>query len=177
MERRPIPGFPGYEITEDGRVFSWKPKSRNSKPPIVARVLKEIDNNRNYLTVDLMKDGKKYRKTIHCLVLETFVGPPKFGEVACHNDGNSKNNHISNLRWDTRISNEADKKLHKTCNSITKAVNGTKNGQSKLTEEQVIDIRTRYASGIISQKKLAKQFGVSNRLINFIVHRKTWTHI
>ncbi|MCZ6868105.1 MAG: HNH endonuclease [Gammaproteobacteria bacterium] len=54
---------------------------------------------------------------------------------------------------------------------------GETNGRSKLTEADVNTIRTRYASGGISQRKLAKDFGVSQALISVIVNRKNWAHV
>jgi hypothetical protein len=171
MERRPIPGFPGYEITEDGRVFCWLPRNRNANPLKVARELKLPVLNNGYKTVNLMQDGKRYAKYVHRLVLETFVGPSGPGQEACHNDGNRLNNHISNLRWDSRAGNQSDRKLHGTDNA------GSKHGRSKLTEPEVMQIRALYKTGGFTQTQLAKQFGVSTPVICLIVNRRKWTHI
>ena len=54
---------------------------------------------------------------------------------------------------------------------------GADNGRAKLTEEQVIEIRSRYAAGGVSQRKLAAEFGVGQQLISRIIRRKTWTHL
>jgi hypothetical protein len=58
-----------------------------------------------------------------------------------------------------------------------KVSRGQANGNSKLTEAKVIDIRTRYAAGGITLAALAAEFGVSFGLISHIVNRKTWKHI
>lgn len=45
---------------------------------------------------------------------------------------------------------------------------------SKLTDTQVAEIRRLYASGQWSQGKLARQYGVSQTLINSLVLHKTY---
>lgn len=54
---------------------------------------------------------------------------------------------------------------------------GEKIVQSKLTNEQVIEIRKRYNDGCISQRKLASIYGVSQSIISDIITRKSWGHI
>lgn len=53
---------------------------------------------------------------------------------------------------------------------------GERTGGSKLTEASVIQIRARAAAGV-SQAKLAKEYGVSNRNINNIVRGTVWKHL
>jgi hypothetical protein len=60
-----------------------------------------------YLAPD---EGRNAR--IHTLVLEAFAGPRPEGMEGCHNDGNPTNNHIDNLRWDTRSANNQDTLRH-----------------------------------------------------------------
>ena len=54
---------------------------------------------------------------------------------------------------------------------------GVDNGMSKLTEEQVIEIRRRYADGGVFQRELGDEFGVSQQLIGYIVQRERWAHL
>jgi hypothetical protein len=56
-------------------------------------------------------------------------------------------------------------------------LNGVENGQSKLTEEDVLEIRRLYAQGDITQTELAKIYGVTPNLICCIVNRKNWRHV
>lgn len=58
-----------------------------------------------------------------------------------------------------------------------KIVKGSQQGRAKLTEEKVLEIRKRYASGKETQTSLSKEFGVSHTLIGYVVRRKSWTHI
>lgn len=50
-------------------------------------------------------------------------------------------------------------------------------GQRKLTDAQVKDIRTWYAAGIYSQNELARMFGVSQRCVNQVVLGKRYVSV
>jgi len=52
---------------------------------------------------------------------------------------------------------------------------GERNGQAKLNNKKVCAIRAEYVSGHISQKTLARQFGVTQSNISLIVHHKRWS--
>lgn len=62
-------------------------------------------------------------------------------------------------------------KLHKNLRSL-----GEKNPSAKLTEEQVLDIRTRREAGE-KLVALAKEFGVQCDAISKIHRRRTWKHL
>lgn len=53
---------------------------------------------------------------------------------------------------------------------------GQQHGEAKLTNEDVMRIRSEVAAGR-KQKDLAGELGVSISLISLIVRRKAWTHI
>jgi hypothetical protein len=54
---------------------------------------------------------------------------------------------------------------------------GEHHGQSKLTDQLVRIIRTRYANGDGSQYSLAREYGVTQSTVRFIVLRRTWKHV
>ncbi len=54
---------------------------------------------------------------------------------------------------------------------------GVKHHKAKLTEQDVLDIRARYAVGDIKQYEIAKIYGVTQPTINAIINRKIWQHI
>jgi len=58
--------------------------------------------------------------------------------------------------------------------SKARGVRGEKNGNSKLTKEQVLEIRKLFAEKQFSQSQLARMFNISYRQINTIVNRKSW---
>ena len=103
---RPVVGFEWrYEVSDTGRVRSLDGKTISS----------HVGNKAGHLRVSLKPEiGEWKGRYIHQLVLEAFVGPRPKGLVACHNDGNSTNNRIENLRWDTPSSNMHDRVKHGT---------------------------------------------------------------
>ncbi len=58
-----------------------------------------------------------------------------------------------------------------------RSTHGTRHGGAKLTDDQVIAIRSRYAVGNVSQEELAADYGVAGSLICLIVTGKRWRHV
>lgn len=54
---------------------------------------------------------------------------------------------------------------------------GEKSGTSKLTSDQVLEIRQIHQDGLLSQTEIGKKFGVDRTCIGLIVRRKNWKHI
>ncbi len=54
---------------------------------------------------------------------------------------------------------------------------GERNGSTKLTSQQVIEIREQYSSNKFTCQQLAKIYKVSGSLISAITKRKIWVHI
>ena len=117
--------------------------------------------------VVLCKGGITKRFQVHRLVLEAWVAPCPKGIEGRHNDGSHLNNRLDNLRWDTRLSNVADKYKHNT------QPLGETSVKAKLTENEVRVIRRRE----YPQDLLAKKYGVSQGTISHIQSRKTWKHV
>lgn len=173
---KPIPDFPGYEVSNYGNIRTyWKKISfgRKGTKHILADFPQKIRKpgiNKGRYQIPLYKNNKCFSFQVHRLVMLAFVGPCPDGLEVCHNDGNSLNNHISNLRYDTRSNNHKDKYLHGTMPY------GEKSTLSKLTVEQVMKIINLHKNGL-TQTAIATQFNVSDTLIWKIVHRKAWLHL
>lgn len=54
---------------------------------------------------------------------------------------------------------------------------GEQNGMAKLTEEQVVQLRARYAAGGISLRAIGQEYGISGAAAHLIVNRTNWSHI
>ena len=108
MSFRPLRDFPGYEISEDGVVRSWRMRGR-AAPGSTARQAHEVTPiwlKSNRWAVRLNKDGKRYLRCVANLVLETFVGPAPSGVGHAMNeadvlflDGDPSNVTLKNLNW------------------------------------------------------------------------------
>lgn len=60
---------------------------------------------------------------------------------------------------------------------ISESSLGIKNRSSKLTEEDVLEIRSLYSKGGESHRSLAGKYGVAKGNITSILNRKTWKHV
>jgi hypothetical protein len=143
MDRKEIFEFPGYWIYEDGRVWSDSKLPANS----CGKFLMQSLDKDGYVRYKLYVDGTYCRKFAHRLVLEAFVGPCPEGMECRHLDGNPQNNHVSNLCWGTKEENQADKRRHGTHFHPI----GEKNGSSKLSRQEVVEILDLVRHGLCSQ--------------------------
>lgn len=168
-EARPIPGFPGYLASKDGTIWSTHRAPRASG---LARKMSPQPVEGGYLALRLKRDdGTKFGINIHRLVLLAWVGPPPDGKpYGCHNDGDNKNCHLDNLRWDNAAGNAEDARQHGTLSM------GSSHPISKLTDRQVLDIRSKYAAGE-TLRALGILYQIQFTTIWHIVKRKTWKHI
>jgi hypothetical protein len=60
---------------------------------------------------------------------------------------------------------------------IPQTPRGEKAPSAKLTEQQVLEIRSKYKKWTYGSKRLASEYGVRFQTILGIVNRKYWTHI
>ncbi len=102
-----IPGFDGYQVSDYGRVRSFRSMGRSRKllPEPRLKALVKSSGNRITLVIRKMSDNKPYAFKVHRLVWELHVGPIPENMKIDHIDGNSTNNHISNLRICTQQQN------------------------------------------------------------------------
>ena len=102
---KPIPGHPGYEVSNLGKVRSYCAKGRGKRLLDVPHILKPAISKNGYHGVGL---GEGQFKRVHYLVLLAFVGPRPEGLNALHNDDDKSNNRLDNLRYGTQQDNMDD---------------------------------------------------------------------
>lgn len=109
---------------------------------------------------------------VHRIICESKNGQPKPGDQARHLCGKGKEGCINpkHLSWGTRIENASDKKIHGTENY------GSRNGMSKLIEEEVVSIKKMIISGY-SNKDISEKYMVSPKCISDIRLNKRWSHL
>ena len=140
---KPIEGYEGYQISNFGRVKSFKRHQRGE-------ILKPSLGKIGYLYINLRKNNETKHFYIHRLVAQAFV-PNSFNKPCInHLNGIKTDNRIENLEWVTygqNLTHAYDKGLRK----------------SKLTSEQVIYIRENHNG--LKQNELAELFHVDISLI------------
>lgn len=165
----PARGFPGYFIGDDGSVWSQKAIGGSRDYGSPPRKLKLTINKIGYLQCAIHAGDKQITRFVHRLVLEAFVGPRPKGGVCRHLDGNPLNNKLNNLCWGTQKENLADRLLHGTVNR------GERNGQSKLTADQVLEIKR--IGRTVTQDSLAAKYGVNRTSIGRVLRGVDWGHV
>lgn len=155
---KPVAGFDGYEVSDLGRVRSWRPYRGTAVP----RVLSPLDNGHGYKQVTLVCGRARLKRHIHRLVAETFLGTAPFDAAeVCHADGDKGNNSIGNLRWGTHRENAFD------------LVRSGRHNTTSLSESDVRSIRRALAAGV-KQEELAERYAVTQTTISCIKLRRTW---
>lgn len=165
-----IPEFDGYRISNEGLLQSCFVRGSRSHLSAEWREVQAHESNNGYMQVTLYRRGARHLHRIHVLVLLSFVGPRPSGFQACHLNGNRKDNCLSNLRWDSVSANHADKNTHGTMSK------GSRHGQSRLNETQIVEIRSLFGDGVPT-KEIGRRFGVSATAIHWIKTGRTWSHI
>lgn len=120
---RPVVGWEGiYEVSDRGRVKSLE-RQVQVKPGLFRknseRILKQ-GHARGYLRVVLSRNGETSPRSVHHLVLESFVGARPEGKVVRHLDGDKENNSLQNLRYGTPAENSQDTIRHGRNHSINR---------------------------------------------------------
>jgi hypothetical protein len=176
---KPIEGFEGsYDVSDHGDVRSNERlvpgKHKGHYQVVRTRILKSRPQSKSeHQLVWLRKDGKTVAKNVHRLVAEAFLGPCPDGMECCHIDGDPTNNHLSNLRWDTRKSNRIDAIRHGS-RPVTAHLRktGHDHPHSLLTPVQVQLIRESVETCVV----LAQIHGVSPMTISRCRSGKTYTY-
>lgn len=167
-EWKDIKGFEGrYQVSNTGKV-------RNAKSGNL------LSLNRltkcGYRKAALYLENRKSKECrIHRLVAETFISNPDNKETVNHKDGDKLNNHVNNLEWATR----SEQVFHSYELGLKNPLSGTSSPHSKLTDDQVREIRSLY----IPQSKefgavaLSKKYNVSHRVILLVAKGKSYKHV
>jgi len=111
----------------------------------------------------------------HRWIYEQVYGPIPDGYDVCHHCDNPSCVRPQHLFAGTRLDNVRDMDS-KGRGSYT-AHAGSRHGMSKLTEEDVVEIRRQYAMGQYTYQEIAAYYDVGWTTIQKIVTRTTWTHV
>lgn len=154
-----ITEFPNYTITSNGTV-----RNRDGR---IMHARSEHNGYSGYLTVRLWKNGKRYDKTVHKLVYETFVQKVPIGMHINHIDGNKLNPNLANLEMCTLQENNQRRLFLKRGEQVF---------SSKLTDDKVIDIKQGVHNGA-SKLYYANKYNVHISTVRKITRGASWKHI
>lgn len=159
-----IPEWEGlYQASSLGRIRRMK-ATTNTK---VGQILKPGWNGAYHIIALSNRPALKKTYLLHNVIALTFSGPRPDGMDIDHVDGNKKNNTAENLQYVTRSEN------HYRAVALGLWPVGLRNGNAKLSDDQIRQIRTR-PEGL---KTLAAEFGVDRTTIWSIRTWRTGKHV
>ena len=172
---KPITDFPGYEVSDEGAVRrvarSGHARCRDKGLTLPYDLSPTVGTN-GYRAVGLYRNNKVKRIKVARLVARAFLGdPPSPKHHAAHRNGVRTDDRAANLYWATVSENTADKWTHGTM------ARGERVGCAVLTEPQIIEIRSRYSVGDVSQRALAREYGVAQSSMWAAIHGRNWGHV
>lgn len=151
-----IIGYEGlYEISSLGRVKSIRRK-KILKPNVYSGYCRVILQNQKVIS----------NRFIHRIVAENFIDNPECKPQVNHIDFNTQNNNISNLEWCTNLENAFHSKIHGR-------KKGSKNGHTKLNEDQVLKIK-RSLKNSTPYHEICNQFKITYSHLLGIANGKIW---
>ena len=159
-----IPQYEGlYQVSNLGKV-------RNKKGKVLKAYL-----TRSYERVSLYNKEGRHCFLVHRLVASVFVPNPERKPDVNHINGCKTDNNVSNLEWVTPSENM----IHAHRNNLRPIVNtqGEKNGFSKLSQIEAIEIKRLGRQKILSLKEIACLFNVSISTVKDIKSGRRWKHL
>lgn len=148
-----ISGF-DYLISTNGDVFSLKKFI----------TLKQYEDKEGYLSVSLRLGETNHFKKVHRLVAESFIPNPKNKPQVNHISGVKQDNKHINLEWATQEENM----IHAVENNLL---------STKLSTEDVVEIKQLLNEGNLTGTKIAELYSVSRTTIYGIKNGRTWKTI
>lgn len=171
-----VKGYEGlYQVSSEGRVKAL-PKMSGScyRKEKILKTQNRLTKD-GYCRANLQKDGKAKDTRVNRLVAETFIPNPENKPTVNHKNGIKTDNRVENLEWATREENMQ----HAYNNHLKVSSAGSSNVNSKLTDDEVRDIRKTYKrySKEFGTVALAKKYNVTHRVINLIVNDKSYKNV
>ncbi len=164
-----------YQVSDHGRVKSldrYVRQHSRGKQLKKGMLINSCKSRKGYLHLGLNKYGKRKDCSVHRLVAKAFVPNPNNYPQINHKDTIKDNNFPTNLEW---VNNSMNQK-HAYTNGLNMPKIGEKNGNSKLTEDKVVNIIQKLKEGH-SHRFVGKCFGVSKSTITRINIRNSWAHV
>lgn len=168
MEWREIPGYERYKVSENGQITGVSGK---------LMALGHDGKKRKRPKITMWINGKGVTRSVHRLVALAFVPNPNNLPQVNHKDGDTNNNHYSNLEWCTNFENA--KHAYKN-----KLMGVFKQSDFKiLNDDEIIAIRNypipkglNGSTGNV-RNEICKKFGVSIHVVKDIRSKRSWGEV
>lgn len=154
-----------YEVSSLGRVRRIE----------TGYVLKPRPKKNGYFQVCLSVSGCAKNRHVHILVARAFIGPCPTGEEVNHKNHRKSDNGTDNLEYMTHQRNTQEAGLRGLMGRTD--MGGTKNGNAKLNDDDVREIRRLFDSGVATRRELANRFNITWEQANNIVRRRAWKKV
>jgi len=163
-----------YRVSNKGRLLSKEKivRTAGGKETVRQEQLMTLFTDKNgYLTVSLRRNRQSRYTGVHRIVAKTFLNKPIGKNQINHKNGIKDDNRVENLEWVTPQENT------KHAYEIGLIKKGEGNPKARLTEKDVIAIRSSYTGEKGQVTQLSKEYSVSRTTIDGVVKRRFWTHI
>lgn len=165
-----VEGYEGvYEISNLGRIKSLSrtvPSTNGSFRTKKEKILKQYNNN--YLTVNFYENKKNKLILIHRLVAKAFIKNLNNKKQVNHINGIKTDNRVENLEWSTAKENIN----HSWKNNLSKSRSGEKHHNSKLTHQDVINIKEMRKTN--TAKQIAIIYNIHENHVYRILNGTRW---
>ncbi|AXF54621.1 NUMOD4 domain-containing protein [Salicibibacter kimchii] len=172
-----VSGYEGYyQVSDKGRVKSldrYVNKINGQRQFWKGKVKPFSVDKNGYLFTRLHKNHVAKNRRVSRLVAETFIRKPMTDEEVNHINGIKDDNRVENLEWCSSSENQQ----HAYRTGLNKNVRGHEHHMSKLTEQDVFDIKELYFNKTLNQNELSRLYGVGQVSISRIVNNKRWKHL
>ena len=134
---------------------------------MLSRYIRNINGGSVYVSLE-RDSGESTKRSVRVLVLSSFTDEPDDrSHVVCYKSPDPQNCQLSNLYWG--VTPESEFTLHP---------HGERSGSAKLTEVEVLEIRSLYHDGAsITYKALADSHNVAESTIADIIKMRTWKRL
>lgn len=172
-----IRGYDGfYEVSGKGKVRSWRLRNgRSSNKTESPRLLKSFLDKDGYRKYGLSKDGKTKQYRACRLVAIAFIPNPENKPQVNHIDGVKDNDSVENLEWSTakeNVNHSIDTGLRTHDHMM-----GAENHMSKLSTDDILDIKNAYRLGCFTHQEISDAYNVSRQHISSIISGKKWSYL
>lgn len=159
-----VVGYEGkYRVSSYGRVYSL----------LTNKMRKLFDDKYGYKRVLLSNDGKLKLALVHRLLLIAFAPNPENKPCVNHKDGVKFNNKLPNLEWVTYKENA----VHAVKNELHSVQFGENHYKSKLTNDDVINMRLEFSLGNTTTEELSSKYGIVASYVCELLRGEGWKHL